>query len=199
MLTHPSKIPLPEEARHQHNALITSLTYSEVFGLISADSLGEIYRWDLESGQVLARLSLDSSVQSVRASYDGQTLAIVESSWCDSGALANVQIVHSRSLDTIERFVLNDSAAIAVQIVESEGQSIEAEQQVRGWHVIDWQGNIKPLSALAHVAEQMIGTIDKSHVSSLVLAQQTLSRDQIGPAPLPKPNLEPKELRYVEP
>ncbi len=140
----------------QHSSTVTSVVYDERAGLISGDSLGSVIRWDLQSGRMLAVWSVpDTPIQSVRFSTDGTTLAILTGSWNRDSLSQRIYFVGSRSLEMVESTVETCGTAVVMPWMDTD------------WVGIQWCGKVVDLKT-----QTTIGTIPKTTVSSLVIAEK---------------------------
>lgn len=140
-----------------HPAPVTSVAYHERAGLFSADEAGSVMRWDVQSGQVLATWAeTSSSVQSVRLSNDGQSLAILCGAWEDLGQPQQLFVVDSQTLRP--KFDVSPPIGTAVVVPSTTG----------GWYSVRWTGHITDLTTGV-----LLGQIPKHYVSSLVLCQDS--------------------------
>jgi WD40 repeat protein len=176
----------------QHNAPITSVTYHPRFGLISADRLGNVIRWNINSGLMLATKEFHSTIQSIRCSADGDQLAVMTGRWRDCES-SHVSILDSRNLEESMQFVQPYPAATLTELALPI--ELPFHHRKKRWFSINWQGELRSIQD----AEFVLGQIQKDLVSSLVFAQQPVLLDQIAPPP-PVRNLasEPTEFIYVE-
>ncbi|QEG43605.1 M56 family metallopeptidase [Roseimaritima ulvae] len=141
----------------KHPACVTSLAYHESGGLVSADQAGAVIRWDLQSGQILARWAeSDRPVQSVRYARDGQTMMILCGRWNDAASNQQTYLVHSRTLQTLDSWTLHDKVAVVL------------DSHADGWVSVDWSGTVRRLETSLPA-----DTWPKELVSSLVLSQDS--------------------------
>jgi beta-lactamase regulating signal transducer with metallopeptidase domain len=139
----------------RHPQEITSLAYHENGGLVSADAAGSVMRWDMQSGRVLATSSVPaSSVQSIRFSTDGRSLAVLTGRWNTALQAQHLFIVDSETLQATQERRL--SRRVALVVAASDGR----------WNSIDWTGNVRDLES-----EAEIGQIPKRQVSAMLLSQ----------------------------
>lgn len=140
----------------RHAKDITGLAYHETFGLVSGDAAGTLIRWDLQSGQMLATLSIPkSSVQSIRFSEDGVSLAVLTGSWNASNDEQTVYIVDGQSLDPDREIRLTRRTALVLA------------NRDREWVAIDWSGVVRSMET-----DEVIGRISKPLVSAMLLSQE---------------------------
>lgn len=147
---------LPTSLIGRHAASVTSLAYHPSFGLVSADKAGSVMRWDLQSGQVLATWTgVSGSIQSVRGSADGRTIAVLAGTWQQLDGSQDVHLLDANSLETEHSFAVPPSTAVVVQV------------EPLGWTGVDWSGTVRLLEV-----GQPVMTIAKHKVSALVLSQE---------------------------
>jgi bla regulator protein BlaR1 len=158
---------MPVSLIGRHSGAVTSVTYHESSGLVSSDDGGSVMRWDLQSGQVRATWSAAAhagiylitgdppSIQSVRFSVDGTSLAILTGDWNDIDARQRLHIVDSRDFTMIDSLEVAPGTALIQQLPEW------------GWVSIDWSGVVRSIETQA-----MITTIEKHQVSALALLHQ---------------------------
>lgn len=154
---------MPVSLIGRHSGAVTSVTYHESGGLVSSDDGGSVMRWDLQSGQVrgtwsaaaFAGIDVGSrslSIQSVRFSVDGESLAILTGHWHDIHAPQRLHIVDARD------FTLQSSHEMAA------GTALIQQSPEFGWIAIDWSGVVRSVETQA-----IITTIEKHEVSALAL------------------------------
>lgn len=146
---------LPTSLIGRHGDRVTSVTYHQSAGIVSADAAGSVMRWDLQSGQVLATWSEAAGpVQSVRYAHDGQSIAVLVGRWSQTDEAQKVHFIDSSSLATKKSIVVPSSTAVVLETEES------------GWLLIDWSGAVRPLQGGTPISR-----IAKRDVSGLVLSQ----------------------------
>ena len=149
----------------QHTAEVTSMTFHDASGLVSADTTGSLMRWDLQSGDVLATWSPNQTgnasnnppVQSVRHSIDGRLVAVLTGDWSGRPTNRTLHFLNSDSLESIADVSIKRDVAV---VVEHEGV---------GWVAIDWVGNVWSLET-----DSILFKIDKAQVSALVFSEIAL-------------------------
>jgi bla regulator protein blaR1 len=177
-----------------HNTAITSLTYHPKFGLVSGDRLGQIVRWDTDSGLILASVNVDAPVQAIRYSANGDQLAVLTGTWHASDNKNSVALLDRSSLECLTRFIQTNTAATLVEVAVDGESRLDSSSSLQLYN-LDWQGELRSIENNNIV----IGHLKKDIVSSLVLAQQTLSSHQVIPTPAVLPiTSEPSEFVYVE-
>ena len=150
----------------RHGASVSSMTYHESFGLITAGERGTVMKWDMQSGEVTASWAVPVAqqphrIQSIRCSADGSTLAILTGSWSERYLPQKVHFLESGSLEYISSFVLSQQTHGSVAVVEASDQ--------HGWLLVDWTGAVRTLESA------LVNRISKHTVSAMVLAQQVES------------------------
>lgn len=146
----------------RHNAAITSVAISSHAEVFSADAGGTIFRWKMQSGEILSQWSVDDGphqsssrkIASLRVAADGQSVAVLCSDWRDKTNLKEIHLLDSKTLKPLSSVFATPQAAVAFQFEEG------------AWVVVDWDGVIR----LMNTAEP-IGSIEKQRVSALLLSQ----------------------------
>ncbi len=136
----------------KHAAEITSTGWSATGGLVSSDRQGNIVRWDLQSGEMLATRNLNQAVSNVRWSNDGQEVAALTGNWSIASGQRYMILLRGDSLERKLRLRVPQDAAT---VHHDEGL---------GWLAISWSGAIHELKSM-----RLVGTIPKHHVSGAVL------------------------------
>ncbi len=150
---------MPVSLIGRHRSGITSLAFHHRGGLVSADQTGSVMRWNIQSGQVLATWSTQhngfslGSVQSVRYSNDGQTLAILVGRWHEGGSGGSVHILSTETLEVLRSLPV--ACGTAAIIPDSDG----------AWLSVDWTGVVRLLDS-----QLPIHSVSKDQVSALVLS-----------------------------
>ncbi len=141
----------------RHVSRVTSLTYHDSIGLVSADDSGSVMRWNIQSGQVLATWS-DSSrpIQSVRSSLDGRVIAVLVGHWKQNSDLHELIFLDSQSLQSLAQLPMDRSVAVVVELNRF------------GWVSVDWSGHVLELETMDRLT-----SLAKHQVSALVLCQET--------------------------
>lgn len=147
----------------KHAGEITSLCWSPASGLISSDSLGNVIRWDMQSGQVLSSIELGQLVSTVRCSSNGTEIAVLMGSWSEAAhELRLVQFLDGTSLERTHSTKVTHSTAVVYN------------DAVSGWLRMDWTGQV-----FSMLTGEQIGSIPKHEVSGVVLCGDCLSPESI--------------------
>ncbi|WP_149498385.1 M56 family metallopeptidase [Roseiconus lacunae] len=138
---------------HRHE--VTSVCVGVEGGVFSADHAGSVIRWEMQSGQMIARWTAnDRPIQSIRISSDDNFVAVVCGDWKSLRVAPTLHLLEAQTLTEKGRQPLPEDTALVRQA--DDGQ----------WCVISWDGTVRDL-----FTETVIGSVDKVQVSSLLLSQ----------------------------
>lgn len=157
----------------RHSRDVTSLAVTPEGSVFSADSAGSVIRWELQSGQTIARwtsddvarsnTSIGKSIQSIRASRDGQWIAALCGDWREASMPKSLYLLDSQTLSPQAHYRIQADTAVVLQ---------DSQQR---WISVSWSGLVRAVDS-----SELIGRIEKHRVSALVLSQHAM---------LPEPNL----------
>ena len=155
---------MPVSLLGRHRTGVSSLSVLADGSVFSGDSAGTVIRWELQSGQALAQWSSEKvadssqranlSVQSVRGSGDGKTIAVLCGSWQETLTPKTLYLLDSQTLTQRSKGLVDANTALAVQNVQGQ------------WCLIRWNGDVHTLDS-----GEPIGRIAKHHVSAMLLSQ----------------------------
>ncbi|MCO8122428.1 M48 family metalloprotease [Stieleria sp. TO1_6] len=175
---------MPVSLLGRHPAGVSSLAVGPEGSVFSADSLGRVVRWELQSGRTLASWNVADAiagisqpnaaenaatkvtVQSIRVSNDGRWVAALCGDWRQPGAPKVVHFLDSQTLLRQASQQIDSDVAIVLQT------------EPYGWCCVSWNGVVDSIET-----RQPIGNVAKHLVSALVLSQHATIDD--------KPTLKP--------
>ncbi len=147
----------------RHPARVSSIGFHPIGGLVSGDSRGNLFHWDVQSGQIKHSLNLGSETCSVRWSLDGEFIAVVLGRWNGFSPTSQVYFL--------------DSHRFEVQSVERLNRQIAVcqEHPKLGWIAVDWAGELISLT------KGTVGIMPKREVSGIVVCQDLF--ENVGQKP----------------